>query len=401
MHLSTGADQNPYRPGVGLQPTFLAGRDDLLEDFRRTLKGAPVIPGNIRVTGLRGVGKTVLLKKFQDYADGQSWGTVNVELERRHCADEIFRSMLQAQMNDLTETVSMAAKLKARVGDGLNNARKMTTLTYADFTWSLGGDLDKKTKEIATILGESVEILVKHGKRGIVLFLDEAQVLVDEKFATGNHPLSSLIAAVSTLQKNEVPICLALCGLETLKVNLLRARTYTERMFRGITVSSLRSDAARAAFLEPLKDTGRIATPELVNKVLAEVNGYPYFIQLWGAELWDSASSAGVGQLGVELLNAVEERIYRRLDSDFFEPRIESLTPAEQDLLLVSAECEYPPLNVSDLNGRSTKSPGNVNVLLGRLVAANVIFRPRKGQYLYTAPGFRDYLQRRAARQDV
>jgi DNA-binding MarR family transcriptional regulator len=125
------------------------------------------------------------------------------------------------------------------------------------------------------------------------------------------------------------------------------------------------------------------------------VEGYPYFIQLWGAELWDAAEIAEVDQLSTRLLDAARPEIYRRLDLDFYNPRVETLTPAEQDVLLGTAEAEYPPLIVSELNDAINKTPTNVNVLLGRLVDAGVLYRVRKGEYDYTAPRFRDYLVRR------
>lgn len=95
------------------------------------------------------------------------------------------------------------------------------------------------------------------------------------------------------------------------------------------------------------------------------------------------------------VLDEVRERIFERLDLDFYEPRVASLTPAEQDLLLDTSRCAYPPIVVAELVDQSPKSSGNVNVLLGRLVASNVLYRLRKGQYEYTAPGFRDFLLRR------
>jgi hypothetical protein len=97
------------------------------------------------------------------------------------------------------------------------------------------------------------------------------------------------------------------------------------------------------------------------------------------------------------LLDATRPDIYDRLDRDFYDPRLATLTPAEQDLLLASAGCPYPPLRSSDLSGASAKTPGNVNVLLGRLVDAGALYRTHKGEYAYTAPKFRDYLLRRAA----
>lgn len=129
---------------------------------------------------------------------------------------------------------------------------------------------------------------------------------------------------------------------------------------------------------------------------MEEVEGYPYFIQLWGSELWDAADLAGVDRFSPELLREARAQIYERLDRDFYEPRISTLTPAEQEVLLASAACPYPPLRASDLGAVSDKTPGNVNVLLGRLVEAGVLYRIRKGEYGYTAPKFRDFLRRRA-----
>jgi DNA-binding transcriptional ArsR family regulator len=150
------------------------------------------------------------------------------------------------------------------------------------------------------------------------------------------------------------------------------------------------------AFLRPLEQTGRTSDRALAQAVVAEVEGYPYFLQLWGSELWDAADLAGVERFTRKLLDATRPDIYSRLDRDFYEPRIATLTPAEQDLLLASASCPYPPLRAADLNRASQKTPGNVNVLLGRLVDAGALYRARVGEYAYTAPRFRDYLLRRA-----
>ena len=167
-------------------------------------------------------------------------------------------------------------------------------------------------------------------------------------------------------------------------------------MFRGEEVGRLDTPEAAAAFTEPLKPTRIRASADLVDRVVKEVEGYPYFIQLWGAELWDAAVDAGTEELSMAILKATTPEIYTRLDIDFYEPRLATLTPAEQDVLLASADCSYPPLETIDLNGLIPKSPGNVNVLLGRLVEAGVLYRLRKGQYEYTAPKFREYLLRRS-----
>lgn len=98
------------------------------------------------------------------------------------------------------------------------------------------------------------------------------------------------------------------------------------------------------------------------------------------------------------MLAQVQPEIYRLLDSDFYEGRVESLTPTEQDLLMATATCSYPPLRTADIRGQSPKSEGNVNVLMGRLAEQGVVYRVQKGQYEYTAPKFHDYLERRLER---
>jgi DNA-binding transcriptional ArsR family regulator len=170
-------------------------------------------------------------------------------------------------------------------------------------------------------------------------------------------------------------------------------------MFRGEEVGSLTPEDARKAFVRPLSETPVAADAALVESAIGEVEGYPYFVQLWGAELWDAAEVAETQTFTVGLLDAARSEIYRRLDLDFYEPRVSTLTPAEQDVLLATADCDYPPLIVADLNEAVSKTPANINVLLGRLVESGVLYRIRKGQYEYTAPKFRDYLLRRTSRE--
>ena len=98
------------------------------------------------------------------------------------------------------------------------------------------------------------------------------------------------------------------------------------------------------------------------------------------------------------LLDEVEPDIYRRLDVDVHEGRVEALTPAEQDLLMTTASCPYPPLRTADIRQLSKKTDSYINVLMGRLTEQGVVFRAQKGIYEYTAPKFRDYLQRREER---
>jgi hypothetical protein len=366
--------------------------------FAAMLRAAPEQPANMRITGLRGVGKTVLLGEFELIAQEAGWIPAPLEFQPGHNVEDALVQAISALCRRTQHGLSRVDRLRAAIGDAVRHAGTLG-LTWSEFTLSHTPGADEREEDMVKELFETLETTVEKDRQGLILLLDEAQVLRDERDRHGEHPLSLLISSIVALQRRELPIGLVLCGLPTLTGNLLRARSYTERMFRGELIGSLDVQDAREAFTKPLVEVGNLvtATPDLVGEVVSEVEGYPYFIQLWGAELWDAAELAGVDEMTPDLLEAARKDIYRRLDSDFYEPRVTTLTPAEQDVLLASAAASYPPLVVADLNAAIDKSPANINVLLGRLVESGVLYRVRKGQYEYTAPKFRDYLVRRSA----
>jgi hypothetical protein len=383
--------KNPYRPGVGVRPLYLAGREAPLRRFEAMLRAAPEQQANMRATGLRGVGKTVLLETFAERAQVLEWEPAFMELQPSHNTDEWLRAAMGSLLERTRERLSRLGRLRAAAGKALRSTSMSVSWEDVSLSVSFGS---VREEDLAREIFTTVQLALAKGRTGVVLLLDEAQLIHDERGRHGEHPLSLLIAAVVALQRRELPLGLVLCGLPTLTGNLQKARSYSERLFRGEEIDSLTPAQALEAFTMPLAQTARSATAALAKSVVAEVEGYPYFLQLWGSELWDAANLAGVSRLTPKLLQATRPDIYDRLDRDFYEPRLATLTPAEQDLLLASARCPYPPLRSGDIAGASEKTPGNVNVLLGRLVDSGALYRIRKGEYAYTAPKFRDYLLR-------
>lgn len=387
--------KNPFRPGVGTRPAYLAGRDAPIRRFRSILRSAPEQPANMRLTGLRGVGKSVLLGEFEKAAGVDGWAAASLELQPSYNTTEVFVEVLTGLARNVIESLSRVERLRKAIGSA---ARSTGTLgvTWGEFKVTYTPGSEPGREDVTHALFDAVEMAVEKGRKGFVLLLDEAQVVRDRN-REEEFPLSLMISSIVALQRRELPLGLVLCGLPTLTGNLLRARSYTERMFRGEEIGSLEGLDARDAFAQPLELEGGGVTADrtLVDAVVDEVEGYPFFIQLWGAELWDAAEITETKRLTRKLLDVTRQDIYRRLDLDFYDPRVSTLTPAEQDLLISTASCEYPPISVADLQEASDKSAKNVNVLLGRLVENGVLYRIRKGQYDYTAPKFRDYLLRR------
>jgi hypothetical protein len=387
------SDKNPYRPGVGVRPLFLAGRDGPLRRFDAMLRAAPEQQANMRVTGLRGVGKTVLLETFAERAHAHDWEPAFMELQPAHNTDAAIQATIGSLLERTRQRLSRVARLRSAASKALRATSVAVSWEELSLSLSFGSE---REEDLARELFDTVELAFAKGRSGVVLLLDEAQLVHDERDRHGEHPLSLLLAPIVALQRRELPLGLVLCGLPTLTAGLQKARSYSERLFRGEEIDSLEPAQALEAFTKPLERTARSAAPALAEAVVAEVEGYPYFLQLWGSELWDAAELVGVDRLTPKLLAAAHPDIYHRLDRDFYDPRLATLTPAEQDLLLGSANCPYPPLRSADLSSASAKTPGNVNVLLGRLVDAGALYRIRKGEYAYTAPRFRDYLLRKA-----
>ncbi|HSZ69692.1 MAG TPA: AAA family ATPase [Solirubrobacteraceae bacterium] len=388
------SSKNPYRPGVGVRPLYLAGRDAPLRRFGAMLRAAPEQPANMRITGLRGVGKTVLLELFADRAQELDWEPAFLELQPGHNTDETIDATLRSLLEQTRERLSRRARLRSAAGRTLGSTS--LSLSWEDLSLSLSFG-SAREEDLARVLFDTIGLALAKGRAGVMLLLDEAQLVRDERARHGEHPLSLLIAPIVALQRRELPVGLVVCGLPTLTANLQTARSYSERLFRGEEIDSLAPAQALEAFTRPLEQTARSADPALAETVASEVEGYPYFLQLWGSELWDAAEISEVDGFTRGLLDATRDEIYGRLDRDFYDPRVATLTPAEQDILVASAGCSYPPLHSADLRDVSERTSGNINVLLGRLVDAGALYRIRKGEYAYTAPKFREHLLRRAS----
>ncbi len=292
--------KNPYRPGVGIRPLYLAGRDPSLRRFSGMLRAAPEQQASMRVTGLRGVGKTVLLGAFSEAAGEANWEPAEFEFQPSHNTDEALREALAGLLQRARERLSRFERLRAAAGRALQAGS--LSVTWEDVSLAIAPGSERES-DLARDIFETVELAVSKGRDGLVLLLDEAQLIRDERGRHGEHPLSLLIAPLVALQRQELPLAVVVCGLPTLAANLQKARSYSERLFRGEEVDSLPVDEALAAFTRPLEQTGRTTDSDVAGAVVEEVEGYPYFIQLWGSELWDAANLAGVERLTAELLD--------------------------------------------------------------------------------------------------
>ena len=225
------------------------------------------------------------LKRLEEIAtQEEGWLTSRVHVEPRHNTESDLSELIGSLCRSAELQASRGARIRKTMRGVVASARGLIRVSWQDIEVSLGapGDTDEQRSVVKALFDVAV-LADEHGYGGYLVMLDEAQVIRDDRDRGREHPLSLLVAAINTLQEKEVPVGLALCGLPTLRSNLLRARTYTERMFRGEEIGRLAGPEAVEALVRPLDETGITAKASLVDRVREEVEGYPFFIQLSGA----------------------------------------------------------------------------------------------------------------------
>jgi len=246
------------------------------------------------------------------------------------------------------------------------------------------GRLDDDLREAFLRLGE---LCRKSGTRGFLLRYDEFHVIRERR---GQLTLSALLAATSAAQQKSVPMMLVLCGLPPLLENLVRAKSYSERMFFPEQLGRLEPPEDRAALIDPAVRLGRRFEDEVVDAVMADTEAYPFFIQIFGDGLWSGTEAPVIRWPDYERLRP---KILDVLDRSFFEARFLKASPEERKLLRSVAE-HGESAATRDLGGRWPNS--ELQKHLARLTEKGLVFRPQRGFVAFTAPMFGAFLRRRA-----
>ena len=393
-------DQNPFRPGAGHPPPYLAGRSEEKTIFEKMLQ-QDVVLENLVLTGLRGVGKTVLFDTFKPIAHANQWLWAGTDLsESSSLRDELIATRLLADLASVTSTIPITEVVSRKIGFCAEDVKHKVTLTYDVLTSvynqtpGLVADKLKAALELAWgALQATTDV------RGIVFAYDEAQNLADE-VVPKEFPLSLLLDVFQSLQKKGVRFMLALSGLPTLFPKLVEARTFAERMFRVVTLSKLNKVDSRKAITEPMRNSSVVLTPESIDLVIEESGGYPYFIQFICREVFDIFLAALTTQKPIERVPT--KAIILRLDSDFFAGRWGRVTNRQRELLFVIAtlECGDDEFTVQDIVERSKTPPhksftaSHANQLLVKLASMGLVYKNRHGKYSFAVPLFGGFVLR-------
>ena len=235
-----------------------------------------------------------------------------------------------------------------------------------------------------------LDAILSHTERaGAVLLYDEAHLLADDR-GRERYPLSSLLAALAAVQRERPRVRIVLCGLPTLSLNLKRARTYAERMFRHVAVGNLEPDAAGDALAIPLAGSGRSFGLSLIGEICEQTAGYPYFLQFFGAF---ACSRIGLEHIELDDFARVEDALLHELDLAFFEDRFEAAPPSEQQVLEAMAR-QTGRATLRRIRAEVVEAP-NVDLLVRSLIERGLVYRTGRATYDFALPLFRGFIRRR------
>jgi hypothetical protein len=383
-----GASRNPYTPDMGARPPFLAGREPELEYFNELLEqlAAGGTQKHLVLTGLRGVGKTVLLNEFEFDCESAGWaGEVRELTEESRIAHVVAKAARKALLQ-LSAT--------RRAGDSVRRALRVLkgfTLTLGDLELQFdvdaldgvadSGDLADDLRDVFTEIGQAA---LAQGS-GFALVLDEMQNL-------SRPDLEALIVGLHRAKQKALPVALVAAGLPLLPDLTGDAKSYAERGFEFRRIGPLSHGAAIKALEEPASQQGVAWQPGALDRVVVLTQGYPYFLQEYGREIWRMGLDPVIS---AEQVAAAEPVVKEYLDENFFRQRVGKLPDAERRYLSAMASLGDGPQETRRVASALGQTQQALSTLRDRLIKASLIYAPVRGSVDFTVPLCGEYIRRR------
>ncbi|PRX47619.1 AAA ATPase-like protein [Prauserella shujinwangii] len=388
--------RNPFAPGAGQRPPELAGRERELKAFEvvleRVSRGRP--ERSLVLTGLRGVGKTVLLGELRSMALRRGWGTGKIEAR----PDAELRRPLSAALHRAVRDLAVRHRAPDRVDDVLAVLKAFALKASMPDTklrdrWQPGidvpaaqgradsGDIEIDLVELFTDVAE----LAADVGTGVALLIDEMQDL-----APGD--VSALCAACHELSQSGAPLVVVGAGLPHVPAVLSASKSYSERLFRYARIDRLQRADADTAVVAPIEREDASITPEALDALFTTSGGYPYFIQAYGKAAWDAAPADPITAEDVRVAAPEAEA---ELAVGFFGSRYERATPAEREYLLAMAELTQgrdESAGTSDVAVYLGRKPSSLSPARDSLMKKGLVYSAERGHIAFTVPHFGNYL---------
>jgi hypothetical protein len=390
--------RNPYAPGAGQRPPELAGRDTELSAFdvvlERIAHGRP--ERSLVLTGLRGVGKTVLLNQLRSAAISRGWGTGKIEARPDQSLRRPVSSALHMALRELGPRHGDQESVAEVLGVVKAFAQRVTPAdAKVRDRWQPGIDVPAATGradsgdmeiDLVELLSDVAGVAADIGS-GIALFIDEMQDVQPDD-------VSAICAACHELSQQGAPLIVVGAGLPHLPAVLSASKSYSERLFRYLRIDRLERDAADRALIAPAEREGVEFAPGALDALYEAADGYPYFVQAYGKVTWDVAASSPITAEDVAMAAPVAET---ELAVGFFGSRYDRATPAEREYMHAMAELGGPQgaaVATSEVAVSLGRKPASLSPARDSLIKKGLVYSAERGQIAFTVPHFGRYLLR-------
>lgn len=418
--------RNPYAPGAGQRPPELAGRGRELDVFdvvlERVARGRP--ERSLMLTGLRGVGKTVLLNTLRSQAINRLWGTGKIEAR----PDQSLRRPVAAALHMAVRELAPRHRAPERIDDFLGVLKAFALRANPPAAsgragaprlrdrWQPGIDVPAATGradsgdieiDLVELFTDAAAVATDVGT-GIALFIDEMQDV-------GTDDVSALCAACHELSQLGGPLIVVGAGLPHLPAVLSAAKSYSERLFRYQRIDRLDRVAADQALTAPAAREEVEYEAKALDLLYDKSGGYPYFVQAYGKATWDHAPRSPITAADVRVAAPEAEA---ELAVGFFGSRFERATPAEREYMRAMAALASPVGRDATSNEqdpgdqRSTEEtdpdsavptaeiarslgrrPASLSPARDALIKKGLIYSGERGTVAFTVPHFGRYLR--------
>lgn len=380
---------NPYRPGAGMSPAYLAGRDTTINEAQNILQAINYgySARSVVYYGLRGVGKTVLLNYIENLADEMDLPSEYMEIAER---DRSFQYQMALHIYKLINRLSLLKNIESHIKKALS-ILKAFTIKYGcdDISIEVNpangisdtGNLANDITELFLALG----VIAQKQNKGVVLFIDEIQYIKDDEF-------EALMEAIHRTNQKNYPIVIFSAGLPKIAKIAGDVKSYAERLFDFIEVDSLNNEEAKLALIEPAKRFQINYTDEAVNKIIEITQGYPYFLQEYGKWVWECKKEESI--IDIKIVNKAYDKFEQSLDKAFFKVRHDRATAREIEFMTAMVACEKLPCSTKEIANIMGESIQAISPLRAQLIHKGFIYAAKRGEVDFTVPQFDKYLKR-------
>ena len=383
--------RNPFSPGAGSPPPELVGRDPVLSQARillgRVAAGRP--EKSLLLTGLRGVGKTVLLNEIERMAVATGYRTVSVEATENQRLGTLLAPFMRKVLFDLNRIASAGDKVRRAFGV-LRSFIGSLKVSVDDVNIGLdiepqrgsadSGDLEIDLPDLFVAVGEAA--LERHAS---------VAVLIDEVQYFNQKELGALIMAMHKVQQRQLPIVLLGAGLPILPGLAGESKSYAERLFSFPDIGALARDDAAKALRDPAQAADVMFTDEALAEIFRLTKGYPYFLQEWGYQSWNVVEASPIT---LDTVRHATMIVIPRLDQNFFRVRYERLTPSEKSFLRAMAALGPGAQRTSDIAETLRIKVNGLGPVRAKLIKKGMVYSPAHGDMAFTVPLFDEFMVR-------